>query len=369
MRPLTDGTGPAAAAPSNLASPAPTTGTFEISRAAESDRAAWDDFIARTPGGSFYHRFGWKGLVEREFGHHTEYLVARRAGEIAGILPLVYLESRLFGNILCSVPFLNYGGPLASDAATASALAEHATALTRTLGADYLELRCAAPLETAMPVNLRKISMTVPLMADPDALFNSFTSKHRTNIRRAQKNDLDVVSGGAELLDTFYALLETSWRSLGTPLYAKRYFQAICTEFGDLVRIFVCRHKGTPIAVTFNGHGNGVVEGMWAGSPFEFRHLQPNYVLYWEMMRDACARGFKQFHLGRSTSESGAEQFKSKWMAETRQLYWYFHKPDGGPMPELNPDNPKYRLAIAAWQRLPLWATRTIGPRLARSIP
>jgi CelD/BcsL family acetyltransferase involved in cellulose biosynthesis len=111
MRPLTDGNGPAAAAPSNIASSAPTNATVGISSAAESDRAAWDDFISRTPGGSFYHRFGWKGLVEREFGHRTEYLVARRDGEICGVLPLVFLESRLFGRILCSVPFLNYGGP------------------------------------------------------------------------------------------------------------------------------------------------------------------------------------------------------------------------------------------------------------------
>jgi FemAB-related protein (PEP-CTERM system-associated) len=220
-----------------------------------------------------------------------------------------------------------------------------------------------------MPVSLRKISMTVPLKADPEALFSSFSSKHRTNIRRAQKNDLDVVSGGAEFLDVFYAMIESSWRSLGTPLYAKRYFQAICAEFGDLVRIFVCRHKGVPVAVALNGHGNGIVEGMWAASPVEFRPLQPNYVLYWEMMRDACSRGLHQYHLGRSTSDSGAEQFKSRWGAESQQLYWYFHRPDGGPLPELNPDNPKYRLAIAAWQRLPLWATRTIGPRLARFIP
>jgi FemAB-related protein (PEP-CTERM system-associated) len=367
MRPLTYGSGPAvAAASSNLDSLIP---SLDISSAVESDRSGWDDFVDRTPGGSFYHRFGWKGVVEREFGHRVEYLVARRDGVISGVLPLVFIESRLFGRILCSMPFLNYGGPVADDTATANALAQRAIELGQSLGADYLELRCAAPLETTMPVSLRKISMTVPLMADPDALFNSFTSKHRTNIRRAQKNELDVVSGGAEFVDTFYAMLERSWRNLGTPLYAKRFFQAICAEFDDQLRIFVCRHKGTPVAVAFNGHGNGIVEGMWAAASVEFRHLQPNYVLYWEMMRDACTRGYKHFHLGRSTSDSGAEQFKSKWLAQTQQLYWYFHRFDGGPLPELNPDNPKYRLAIAAWQRMPLWATRALGPRLARSIP
>jgi len=366
---MTDGSGHAHAA----SSPISHAGTLRISNATATDRAAWDEYVSSAAGGSFYHRFDWKTVVEQEFGHRADYLIARHGTDpqapIAGVLPLVFIPSRLFGRILCSLPFMNYGGPIADDAATASALAAHAAQLSGTLRANYLELRCAAPLETTMPVSLRKVSMTVPLKSDPEKLFASFTSKHRTNIRRAQKNDLDVIAGGAEHLDTFYALLEQSWKSLGTPLYSRSYFQKIVATFGDDIRIFVCRHKGAPIAVALNGHGNGTVEGIWAAALPEFRNLQPNYVLYWEMMRDACARGFARFHLGRSTADSGAEQFKSKWNAETEQLYWYFHRPDGGPMPELNVDNPKYRLAISAWQRLPMWVTRAIGPRLARLIP
>ena len=76
-----------------------------------------------------------------------------------------------------------------------------------------------------------------------------------------------------------------------------------------------------------------------------------------------------KFHLGRSTASSGGEEFKRKWNAEAAQLYWYFHRTAPGPMPELNVDNPKYRLAIAAWQRLPMWMTRIAGPKLARLIP
>jgi hypothetical protein len=75
------------------------------------------------------------------------------------------------------------------------------------------------------------------------------------------------------------------------------------------------------------------------------------------------------FHLGRSTAGSGSEWFKSRWNAEAQQLYWYFHMPDGGAMPELNVDNPKYKLAIAAWRRLPLWLVRKLGPPIARCIP
>jgi hypothetical protein len=38
-------------------------------------------------------------------------------------------------------------------------------------------------------------------------------------------------------------------------------------------------------------------------------------------------------------------------------------------MPQVNPKNPKYRAAIALWQRLPVSVTRSIGPRIVKYIP
>jgi hypothetical protein len=87
------------------------------------------------------------------------------------------------------------------------------------------------------------------------------------------------------------------------------------------------------------------------------------------MIKDGCLRGCKSYHLGRSTADSTAEDFKKKWNATSQQLYWYFHCPNGKAMPELNVDNPKYKLAINAWRRLPMWTTSLLGPPIARLIP
>ena len=37
-------------------------------------------------------------------------------------------------------------------------------------------------------------------------------------------------------------------------------------------------------------------------------------------------------------------------------------------IPNVNPLNPKYRLLIELWRRLPLWAHRRLGPLLARNL-
>ena len=62
-------------------------------------------------------------------------------------------------------------------------------------------------------------------------------------------------------------------------------------------------------------------------------------------------------------------KFKEQWGAQPHPLFWQYALRPGESLPELNPDNPKYALAIRVWQRLPLWITRFIGPSIVRNIP
>lgn len=347
----------------------PVANTLSVEHYDSADASEWNQAVS-TLGGSFYHLYQWRRVNERTLDHRSVYLVARREGAIVGLLPMALIESKLFGRILCSMPFVNFGGPCAVDELAALALLQASTREARRLQVDYLELRCAQACDTDLPAALHKVSMTIALNADPEVLWAGFTHKHRKNVRRAYKNGLTVASGGAELIPAFYAMMELSWRHLGTPLYAPRYFADVLAALPHSTRIFVCYDANQrPVAAALTGYCNSIVEGLWAGGGQAARELDANYVLYWEMIRDACARGCRSFHLGRSTAHSGGEDFKARWNAEPTQLYWYFYRPNGGPMPRLNVTNPKYRLAIQAWRHIPLWCTRRLGPWLARSIP
>jgi FemAB-related protein (PEP-CTERM system-associated) len=337
--------------------------------ATSADASDWDAALAGLSNSSFYHRYAWRQVNEDGLGHPSTYLIARRGTQVAGILPLTLVSSRLFGRILCSLPFVNFGGPCADSASVSRLLVERAKAHARAEAADCLELRCTNENDIGVEPTLRKVSMVIPLEADPDRLWSRFTPKHRKNVRRAQKNDLAVVSGRHELLPDFYSVMERAWRDLGTPFYGREYFERILAAFPEETRIFLCSHRHKPVAAALVGYFDRTVEGLWNGSVAEARTLSANYVLYWEMIRDACERGFVRFHLGRSTSASGAEEFKSRWCAEKRQLYWYAWSPCGRPILQVNVENPRYRLGIQTWKRLPLPVTRIVGPCLARWIP
>ena len=86
------------------------------------DEARWDAFVASRPEASGYHLWRWRRVFEQGLGHEPHYLVAERGGSIVGVLPLVEVRSRLFGRALSSLPYVNYGGVVADDAAAGAAL-------------------------------------------------------------------------------------------------------------------------------------------------------------------------------------------------------------------------------------------------------
>jgi FemAB-related protein (PEP-CTERM system-associated) len=343
-------------------------GELRIRHATEADADQWNLFLLGCPDANFYLRYEWVRINQEELGHDVVCFMAEQGGDIAGVLPVVRVRSRIFGDILVSMPFVNFGGPAAITSEVETSLVDAACKEAERLGCDYLEIRADRPLGNLQSTT-HKVSMTVELMPDPDELWKSFSTKHRKNVKKAQESQLVVRSGGIEFLDVFYQLMERGWRKLGTPLYRKSYFKKIFESFGEDARVFVAFHGEKPAAVALNGAYRGVMEGMWAAVDPDAVALQPNYVLYWEMLQYACRHGFQRFHLGRSTVGSGGQFFKSRWNAHPKQLYWNYYVVDAEGLPGLNPDHPRYQLAIRTWQRLPLSVTRVLGPSLARLIP
>src|SRR5439155_1236717 len=107
--------------------------------------AEWDRFVRAQPQWTHCHLFGWKTVMTRALGHECFLLAARDPDRgLAGVLPLVRVNSLLFGHYLVSMPFLNYGGPLGS-AAGVQALVAHATGLAQRDRVKPLELRSRRP--------------------------------------------------------------------------------------------------------------------------------------------------------------------------------------------------------------------------------
>src|SRR4029079_16185378 len=85
----------------------------------------WDRFVASRPDASAYHQWRWQTVIERGLGHRCRYFAARLDGRVVGVLPTAEVWRPLVGTALSSLPYVNYGGVLAEDAAAAAALIAH----------------------------------------------------------------------------------------------------------------------------------------------------------------------------------------------------------------------------------------------------
>jgi len=172
-----------------------------------------------------------------------------------------------------------------------------------------------------------------------------------------------------EELDAFYEVFSTNMRDLGTPVYSKVFFKNILAGFAGMSWVCTVYQGPTAVASGLLLGFKDMLEIPWASSLSAYNRFSPNMLLYWTVLQFACERGFKIFDFGRSTSGEGTYRFKEQWGARPVPLYWYYWLREGGPLPELNPKNQKFRAAIAAWKQLPVAVTRWIGPSIVRNLP
>jgi len=341
-----------------------------IARLSVGERGAWDSFVQSRPGASVYHLSRWQGVIESVFGHPLECWGAWSAnGCLLGVLPVVRLRSRLFGDYQVSVPYFNYGGAVGVSAEIEERLMRHAGEAAGELGCSHVEFRDRAARD-GWTARTDKVAMELALPDDPETLWKALGGKLRAQVRRPLKEEgITVVRGGAGLLDDFYAVFARNMRDLGTPVYPRRFFAAILEAFPERARIVVVRHRATPVAAAFLIDYRRRMEIPWASSVREYNRLGVTMLLYWEVLRLAIERGNQVFDFGRSTVDAGTYRFKKQWGAQPRQLHWHYWLKGGGEPPRLNPDNPKYRLAIRAWQRLPLAVANRLGPMIVKNLP
>ena len=329
----------------------------------------WDRYVDSHPDASMYHGWVWRHVFERVFGHDTVYLAARRGEDVVGVLPLVVFRSWLFGRFMVSLPFVNYGGVLASDTEAAEALLQAACEEAAAHRCAHVELRHVQRCYADLPVKQHKVAMTLTLPATTADAWNAIDRKARNQVRKAQKSGFDVVTGGSELVDDFYRVFAVNMRDLGTPVYSRAFFQTVLLTFPDRARVYVVRDKGRAVAAGITLEYRDRIELPWASSLREYRPLCPNNLLYWSVIEQAIHAGCRVLDLGRSTPGEGTYEFKRQWGAVAVPVSWEYVLITRQSLPDQSPANPRFKQAIALWQRLPVTFTTTVGPAIVRSIP
>jgi FemAB-related protein (PEP-CTERM system-associated) len=326
-------------------------------------RAEWDDFVRRTPGGTFFHLIGWKEVLERTFAFRSHYLLARRAGRLAGVLPLFEIGAPFMERRLLSLPFAVDGGVCSADGEAQRALEAAALELAEGRRAASVELRDGLEgpgfrMREGLYYRFRR-----PLEADDARNLAAIPKKRRYMIRLGQRHGL-VSRTTADDLPAFHDLYARTARRFGTPVFPMRFFRAVLESCGeDAVLLTVLRDR-LPVAGALLFFFGGTVCPYWVGSRREHFRYAVNDFLYWEAMRLGAERGARLFDFGRSKRGTGAYEFKRLWGFEPEPMRYRIHDRGPGAAPDRSTNDAGLARLQNVWRRLPLPLTKLIGPPL-----
>ncbi len=327
----------------------------------------WDAFVQACPEATFFHRAGWQKIMRDVFRHDTYFLYAEADGAIQGVLPLGHVNSWLFGNALVGLPFAVYGGVAAANAQAADALEHEAQSIAKRLGVTHLEWRNVNPRHTDWPAQNLYVTFRKEILPAPESNMLAIPRKQRAMVRKGIKNGL--VSELDPGVDRFFALYADNVRRHGTPAMPKRYFEALRREFGaDCEVLTVTAPDGRALSSVLSFYFRDEVLPYYAGDDEAARDLAANDFKYWELLRLACVRGLKVFDYGRSKQGTGSYAFKKNWGFEPTPLHYEYCLYKRDAIPQNNPANPKYKLLIAAWRRMPLSLANWLGPFVVRNL-
>lgn len=331
-----------------------------------------EGFVAGHSDGTPFHRPAWLRAAARGTGNRALALVAERAGTPVGYLPLLDVQSPLFGRVFVSSGFGVGGGVLSEDAPAAAALFAAAEELAARNSCPAIELRGGPLPETRSGWTVRHDShcgFVCDLAADDEAQLTAIPRKQRAEVRKGLANDLTVeIGSGLSDRAAHYAVYAESVRNLGTPVFPLQLFSEVIDAFGADADILTVRHHGQPVASVLSLYHAGAVMPYWGGGTREARRLRANDRMYYELMLHARRRGCTRFDFGRSKTGSGAYDFKRNWGFEAEPLGYASWTADGALPRDADPTSARHSAKIALWKRLPLPVANLLGPWIARGL-
>ncbi|KTG11024.1 exosortase [Haloprofundus marisrubri] len=347
-----------------------TTAELTIERC--TDSREWNRFVERVDGPPFA-LWGW-GDAAATYGHDRWYLVARKNGDIVAGLPLVHMESRLFGSKLVSPPYGERGSLLVGDAdgetdRTIDHLLERTRALADALGVDFVSLRGSrvADLPKFEQKN-RFVTFRVPLDS-PSEVWDGVKDSRQRQVSQAEDAGLTYREGDSlSDLEAYYRLSLRSMRGHGTPPHSFAFHRTIWEGLGDdNVHLGMVELNGELINAILDFSLGSTVYQWGVVNDYEYRDLNGGSLALWKSLERASEAGNESYEFGRTREGSGVYLFKKSFGGQKTWYDDYHYFPTGtGELP--HPDDDTYDRAKDVWQRLPIPVTQYVGPRIRGQI-
>ena len=274
-------------------------------------------------------------LVAEHVGARCAWLVARRKGEIVGLLPFLEKDGPL-GPVFNSLAYYgSNGGVIQVNQETGSksalidafyttavdAKAASATIISNPLegDSDFYDAHIEHDFRD------ERIGQITHLPSADEDLIARFEAPRPRNIRRAIRGGVTVTRGATEALEFLFNTHAANMAAIGGLAKKHSFFDAIPTKMqtGDWT-VFTAMLDGKPIAALLLFYFNRTVEYFTPVIIESHRNTQALALVIYEAMCDAIQRGFTNWNWGGTwLSQGGVYDFKKRWGTSEYRYYYY----------------------------------------------
>lgn len=349
---------------------------YKILPYSPNDEKEWDSFVENHKKATVFHTMKWKNVLEETFKYKSEYLLIKDPDErLIGISPSFSVK-KLFGKVIVSQPFFEYGGPLIEtgfDDALNDILKFNIKKVDENK-LKYMEIKLLPDgndecyIKNGFCKQLKGFNFYIDIKDkdfENDIWMGLYNNKVRNSIRHGIKSGLRIIQ--EENTNIYYNLYLKTMTKLGSPPYPKILFENIKKYLGTSVRFTFAYMGEIPIAGLCTLIYNNRVLIIGNVSDPNYRYVNANDVLYNEQIKNAILNKFDTIDFGRTRPNSSYESFKKKWGATRTNMYSYVY-----PLSEEESANPyKYYLMFSKiTKKIPWIFTKTgLGQYIIKKFP
>lgn len=327
----------------------------------------------------------WKDTIEKSYKNcKPHYFLNNKEGEIKGIFPFFFVESKRFGNRLISQPFIDFGGPVGEYDSDFIVECLNEIKLNFKESCEYVEVRLNNSVDYYKEIeenlmsqgfekDLRRQQFILDL-TNEEELWGGFDRITRKAIKKAEKSELKIREiNGKEELKFFYELYIKSMRNFGTPQHSLDYFEYLLKS-DKIFKGLNCWKDGKLISSLIILHSENYAYAAYNFSEPEYLKYQPNDLLYWEIIKWAIKSKIKKFDFGQveanapeGSHAAGIFKFKNKWggkLYDRPYFYYYFSNQSK----KVENKRDKYAFATKLWKKLPLFILNIVGPKICAQL-
>lgn len=178
-------------------------------------------------------------------------------------------------------------------------------------------------------------SHVIDLNQTEEELWGKIHSKHRNVIRKSEKENVEIRSGGMELLDDYLLLDEATWKRSHVAGSGREYYARQLETMGENIRVYVAYWNGEPQAGAIF-HVNRAMCYYMYGASADAPVTGAANLLQWTAIRDMKAVGVQRFSFvgcrideDENSKYHGIQRFKERFggTLETGYLFRVVCKP------------------------------------------